>query len=199
MTAPKPGRRGRWKVIAAAAVFVAAAGTIAAGLAFGWRPDRPKAPPLTNSAVYQNDALGLRFLVPEGWSIVSRTDPPRGPLTKVIVLAAYAQSETGHPAELEVLAADRPADADVPQLIAENSIGPANWKPIGPPQAVTVNGAAATRYTLAVRAGGRETRREVTVFRRGDRVYAFFVTFGATDSSARDAARRSVESVTWGR
>ena len=28
--------------------------------------DRPKAPPLVTEAVYQNDAIGLRFLTPEG-------------------------------------------------------------------------------------------------------------------------------------
>ena len=38
--------------------------------------DRPRAPRLSNDPVYQNDAIGLRFLAPEGWTIVSRAAAP---------------------------------------------------------------------------------------------------------------------------
>ena len=64
---------------------------------------------------------------------------------------------------------------------------------------VDVNGTAAERYTLlrTKKKAKEDYVREVTVFRRGGRVYCFAVTFGADDPTHRDAARASVASVTW--
>src|SRR5688572_22928786 len=53
-------------------------------LALGCSSDRPKAPPLTNEAVYQNDKIGLRFLTPEGWKVTARTDLPPGQLPRPV-------------------------------------------------------------------------------------------------------------------
>jgi hypothetical protein len=159
--------------------------------------ERPKAPPLVNDTVYQNDKLGLRFLAPDGWSLVTRTDLPSSPLPKPIILVAYHLSKGESFSELEVLAADLAEGADLGQFLIEHRIGPAVWTLKPPPEAVTVNGVDATRLVLTRQKGKTEMRREATAFRRGGRVYFFIVTFAAGDAAARDAARQSVQSVDW--
>jgi hypothetical protein len=168
--------------------------------------ERPKAPPLVNDTVYQNDKIGLRFLAPDGWSVLSRAELPAGALPKPIVLVAYQMGKGDTTSELEVLAADLAEDADLGRFLAEHRIGAAAWTIKSPAETVTINGAAATRFVLTrmdkgskVSKGKGEIRREATAFRRGGRVYFFIVTFVAGDGLARDAARQSVESVTWTR
>jgi hypothetical protein len=84
--------------------------------------ERPKAPPLVNDTVYQNDKIGLRFLAPEGWSIASRADLP-ATLPKPIILVAYHTSKGDLSAELEVLAADLPEGSDYGEFLIEHRIG----------------------------------------------------------------------------
>ena len=182
MTMAHPARAGLALVVA-----LAAAGC----------SDRPHAPRLSNDPVYQNDTIGVRFLAPEGWSIVSRSELPPGTLPRPVVMATYVQSKGERPAEFELMAADLPDGADLGQYLAENRIGPEKWAVKSAGQPVTVNGVAATRYTLARGSGRNEFRREVTAFRRGGRVYFFIITFGVSDPENRDQARKSVESVTW--
>jgi hypothetical protein len=106
--------------------------------------------------------------------------------------------------ELEVLAADLAEDADLGRFLAENRIGAAAWTVKSPAEPVTINGTEAARLVLTrmdrgdkSRKGRGEIRREATAFRRGGRVFFFIITFPAGDGLARDAARQSVESVTW--
>jgi hypothetical protein len=165
-------------------------------LACGCR-EQPKAPPLVNDAIYQNNKIGLRFLAPDGWSIVSRAELP-STLPRPIILIAYQQGKGESPAELEVLAADLAENADLGQFLVEHRIGAATWTIKSPPEPVTINGAAAKRIVLARPGKGKgEMRREATAFRRGGRVYFFIITFAAGDGLARDSAHQSVESVTW--
>ena len=174
-----------------------------AGLAFALAllavgcSDRPKAPPITNDPVFQNDKIGLRFLAPEGWPMVARADPPPGRLSRPVVIVSYAQAKGEKPAEFELMAADLPDDADLVQFLADHRIGKDKWdvKPAAEP--VKVNGVAGTRYTMTRGSGKNEYRREATAFRRNERVYFFIVTFGAADPEHRDHARRSIESISW--
>jgi hypothetical protein len=159
--------------------------------------ERPKAPPLVNETVYQNDKIGLRFAAPDGWSLASRADLPATPLPKPTVMAAYHLSKGGNLSTLEVLAADLPDGADLGNVVVEHRIGGAAWVLKPPAEAVTVNGAEATRYVLTRMVGRGEVRREATAFRRGGRVYFFIITFAYGDAASRDAARDSVKSVTW--
>jgi hypothetical protein len=161
--------------------------------------ERPKAPPLVNDTVFQNDRIGLRFLAPEGWSVVSRADLPKT-LPKPIILIAYQQGRGDSPAEMEVLAADLAEGADLGQFLLEHRIGAVKWTIKTPPESVTINGAEATRLVLSRTPKGKgEIRREATAFRREGRSYFFIITFTASDGLARDAARQSVQSVTWTR
>ena len=159
--------------------------------------EKPKAPPLINDTVYQNDKIGLRFLAPEGWSVSSRADLPSSALPKPIILVAYQLSKGGSHSELQILAADLPEDADFGKVLVEHRIGAAKWTLKPPPEKVTINGSEATRLILTRVSDKKEVRREATAFRRGGRVYFFIITFASSDSAARDAARQCVQSVSW--
>lgn len=159
--------------------------------------NRPEAPPLTDEAAFHNEAVGLRFLAPAGWPISSRAVLPSGALPRPIILVAYQTVGGEKPAGFEVMVADVPADADLGRFLAEHQVGNEVWKPQPPEPPTTINGASATRLVLTRTQGKEEIRREVTAFRRGDRVYFFITTFMATDTASRDTARAAVASVTW--
>jgi hypothetical protein len=175
---------------------------LALALAAGGCRERPKAPPLVNEAVYQNDKIGLRFLPPDRWSVTSRADLPAGALSKPVILVAYQVGKGESSAELEVMAADVPEGTDLGQFLVAERIGAAAWALKPQVERVTVNGSEATRHVLTRKAAKGEASkgevvREATAFRRGGRVYFFVTTFAATDASNRDAARQCVQSVTW--
>jgi len=159
--------------------------------------ERPNAPPLANEPVYQNEKIGLRFLAPAGWTLTSRAELPSGALPKPIVLVAYQLTKSDNPAELEVLAADLPDRSDLGAFLLEHRIGAATWTLKPPTEEVTINGAKGTRLVLIRKSGKGETRREATAFQRGGRMFVFLITYSANDSADRDAARQSVESVSW--
>lgn len=159
--------------------------------------ERPKAPPLVNDTVYQNDRIGLRFLAPDGWSLATRSDPPSSQLPKPVILVAYQLVKGESFSELQVLAADLPEDSDYASFLIEHRIGAAGWTLKPPAETISINGVEATRHTMARQEKRAEMRREATAFRRGGRVYFFIVTFASGDSAARDAARQSVLSVNW--
>lgn len=171
-----------------AAVLVALAAACSPG---------PKAPPLTDEAVYDNPAVGLRFLAPAGWAVQSRANPPPGPLAKPVVLVSYQQAGAPRPTELTVLAADLPAEASVEAFLVDYRVGAETWTARPPAREVTVNGVPATRYLLTRTQGKEEIRREVTTFRRGGRWYFVLVTFAAADAPVRDAVRTTIDSITW--
>src|SRR4051812_13436397 len=109
--------------------------------------DRPKAPPLTDEAVFRDDVSGLRFLAPAGWAMQSRATVPAGGLGgRTVVVASYRRVTASRPATFEVLAAEVPADADPERFLAAHGTGLEKWAPRGPAQPVQVNGAAATRF-----------------------------------------------------
>ena len=70
--------------------------------ACGCSSDAPRAAPLTTDAVYQNDVVGVRMAIPDGWHMTARTDPPSGPLPKPIVLVSYSQSKVEKPGQFEL-------------------------------------------------------------------------------------------------
>jgi hypothetical protein len=158
--------------------------------------ERPKAPPLTNEAVYQNDKIGLRFLAPEGWSITARTDLP-GTLPRPVTVVSYAVTHAGKSADLEVTAADLPDGTDLGAFLAGYQVGAQKWALKKGPDDVTVNTATAKRFLMSAGKGKDEVQREATAFRRGGRVYFFLVSFPASEPDRRDQGRKSVESVTF--
>src|SRR5258707_347216 len=100
--------------------------------------DRPKAPPLTNDAVYQNEKIGLRFLTPEGWLVSLRSELPPGPLTRPGGLVAYQTPRGERPGEMQLLAAELGADGDFAAFVIGPRVSPDKWTPKPPPTTVTV-------------------------------------------------------------
>lgn len=159
--------------------------------------DRPRAPALTHETVYQNDAVGVTFVTPEGWTLYGKTSLPPGRLDRPIRLTAYARGVDKFHAEFELYAAESPPGSDLVAYLATHKLGPEDWVAVGKPSAETVRGVAATRYQLAGVKGNAKMRRELTAFPRGDRQFFLCVTHHADDTQSLDQARKSVASVTW--
>ncbi len=166
-------------------------------LALAGCEERPRAPALTNEAIYHNRTIGLRFLTPEGWALYAKSALPPGPADHPMLLAAYQRSEGQARGDLELYAVDLPAGQDLLAYLAAHPIGPDKWSSRGNPQSETINGAAATRYTQSAPRPKGEMRREIVAFRRPDRTYLFVLTHPSSDTQLREQARRSIESATW--
>src|SRR5947207_15518393 len=80
--------------------------------------ERPKAPPLSNESVFQNDRVGIRFLAPEGWAMTSRGELPPGNLARPTLIVSYLQTAGEKPATFELLAVDLPEDANLAEYLA---------------------------------------------------------------------------------
>jgi hypothetical protein len=156
----------------------------------------PSAPALTNEAVFEDDRAGLRFVVPDGWLMTMRGVAPPGRLDKPAQLVRFRPPVADRAADLELIAVDLAAAQDIGKYLGEHQPGADKWTAAGPPKPVSAGGADGSRYeyTSATKTG---IRREVTAFRRGDRVYLFLTTFGANDTASRDQARLAVESTVW--
>ena len=157
---------------------------------------KPSAPDLITEAVYRNDGAGLTFVVPEGWQLYARANPPAGQKTDhPLLLVAYRSPGSDARSDLELYMADLPDGADLMGYLAQHPIGAEKWSPKGAPESETIHGVEAARYTLT---GSRQqARREIVAFRRPDRTYLFVITYPASDAASRDQARQAVESATW--
>jgi hypothetical protein len=165
-------------------------------LVCGCQP-KPKAPALSDGPVFQSDE-GFRFLVPEDWLMAARANLPPGPLEKERLLVQYRRSTASQQtATLEVSVAELPESTDLAEYLSKPSFSAREWKPAGKPVQLDAGGAKGTRYRHTAWVDGSELVKEVTAFRRGDRVYFFTVLFSPKDSSAPEQARRAVEGLVW--
>jgi hypothetical protein len=160
---------------------------------------RPQAPVLRDSAIYRNDAEGLRFLVPEGWIQTASSLLPQGPLPGDAFLVRYRINtpEPGAMLQVECMP-DRP-DKDLVQHHAGPSYRVRRWTPVGPAEELVIGGAAAQRLIYTAEMDRRQLTKEVVCFRRGGRIYSFAGLFWSTDDKAREQIRRAVESTIWER
>lgn len=159
--------------------------------------DGPRAPALANETVYQNDAVGITFVTPEGWTLFAKTTLPPGELNRSIRLTAYGRSAEKFHAEFELYAVDVPPGSNLLDYLAAHKIGPDVWTPVGKPSALTVRGVPATRYAFAGVKADAKKRRVVVAFTRGDRQFLIAFTHHDDDSVARDQAQKAIDSVTW--
>ena len=159
--------------------------------------DKPQAPPLTDEAVFEDDRVGLRFLVPDGWVVQSRATVPEGPLSRTIIVVSYRRDLGQRPVTLEVLVADVPADANLERWLAERGTGGEMWSARGPNKSVTINGVEATHFGQTRTKGSDELRRDVTAFRRGNRVYFFVLRHTAANGDVAETVRSTIESISW--
>jgi hypothetical protein len=154
----------------------------------------PRAPALIDSAVYEDDREGFRFLVPEGWKISGRAELPPAPVPKLRMLVNYHRpAGTGPSATMEVSAGDLPPSTDWAEKFGKPSYGVRSWTKTGAIEHVSTQGADGERWQFQ----SEGSAKEVTVFRRKDRVYLFTLVYSAKDPTARDQYRRAIGSLIW--
>ncbi|MFM7842780.1 MAG: hypothetical protein ACKPEY_00920 [Planctomycetota bacterium] len=156
---------------------------------------RPRAPALRDSAVYQNRAAGLRFLVPQGWTQVASSVLPSGELSAEFMLVKYQMRTTAQGATLELLCFDDPKASDLVAYHAQASHGIAEWKRVGEPAEFTQTGVVGMRAEYLGSVAKSTMHKDVTVFRRGQRVFSFVGLYWQDDQAAREEIRRAVDSL----
>lgn len=170
--------------------------TVAALAACGCS-SKPKAPALLDGPVYQNTQEGFRFLVPEGWTMSAKAEIPPGSVEKERLLVQYRRQEGDHPATLEVSRVDLPDSTDWEEYLSGPSYSVSHWKSAEPAESVQAGGANGSRFRFT--SGGKNPRlaKEVTVFRRGTRVYFFTLVFAPKDTTAVEQVRRVIGRLVW--
>lgn len=158
--------------------------------------DRPRAPALTRDAIFQDDGSGLRFAAPDGWIMTLRGVPPAGKLEKHTRLVRYQPQVPDRHADFELAVIDLSQETDITEYLNKHQAGGQKWVPTGPPEQLSIGDSPATRHEFSSgkRAG---FKREITVVRRGERVYLFQTTYSPNDASSRDQARVAIQSVVW--
>jgi hypothetical protein len=168
---------------------------LAALLLAGCQP-RPKAPALIDEPVFQSEE-GFRFLVPEGWNMAARGNVPSGPLDKERLLVQYRRAADGRQSTLEVTAANMPEDADLSAYLSGPSFSASHWNPSGSVEKLEAGGRPGTRHRFKARVAGAELIKEVTVFRRGGRVYFFTLLSAPDDATPSEQVRRAIGRLVW--
>jgi hypothetical protein len=159
--------------------------------------DRPKAPALEDSAVYHNPREGFRFRVPTGWIQRAKADFPREKVPEERMLVQYVRRTAEGQATLEASMIDLPDEVDVRTLLTPASHGSETWRTTGPGERIQLNGVSALRVALDGKHGKTPMTKEVTVFRRGERIYLLTAIFKSGDKSAREQTRGAAASVMW--
>ncbi len=168
---------------------------LAAGVAAGCS-QRPHAPALQDELVFHQEQEGFRFLPPQGWLQHARGVVPPGKAETERLIVEYLCPTSMYPASLAVSRIDLPESAALDEFVQGQSFGADKWRKVSAPESLVVNGVPAVRLTFAA-GKGVQIMREVTVFRRGERVYFFNGIFAASDPQARDEVRRAAASVLW--
>jgi hypothetical protein len=156
--------------------------------------ERPKAPPLRGTPVYNNSHFGLRFLIPEKWTPVARADrPPSGPGDHLL-LRIQAPPGTSR-ASFEVSVDEHPESGDIEAIVRERSHGSsaAGWELVGAPTPITVGGTPAMRYSLK----DKKSTKEVVALRRDKALFLFTLIADSKDAEAREQIRQLIDGVTW--
>ena len=151
----------------------------------------PRAPALTDEAVFESADAGMKFVVPQGWIMSSRSVLPPTLDDKPVMLVMYLSERADKPGELRVYAADIPATEPIAAYIDRHPFGPDKRKAAPGGETIMVNGATADRIALVGGKGASEIQ-EVTAFRRGGRVYLILAGWTKRDTSVRDNLRQSI-------
>jgi hypothetical protein len=159
--------------------------------------DRPRAPALEDSAVYQNEREGFRFLVPEGWTQQAKSMVPPGKLDHELILVVYRRYTVNPPATLQVSIQDPPEEANLAQLLIEARSEDTNWKLVRPPAEARVGNRTGKHLVFQGKSPLGRMDREVIAVRRGARVLFFTATFGPGDHASRDLMQQTFANVVW--
>lgn len=174
-----------------------AAELLIAAVLLGWGcQQKPRAPALIDEPVFQSDE-GFRFLVPEGWIMAARAMVPPGPVEKERLLVQYRRTSGDGPATLEVSLVDLPEDADLVDYLSTPSFSARKWKQTGGAESMEAGGERGKRFRFSASIKGGDLAKEVTIFRRGGRVFFFTVLFSPKDTAAAEQVRRAIGSLVW--
>ena len=157
--------------------------------------NRPVAPALLDTPIYQNKQEGFRFEAPDGWKMTSRGEYPPGPVEKERMLVEYRRPQGNAPASLRVSLVVLPEGTDLGGYLRDRRLV-RSFK-AAPSEPVRLGGQKAERFVSEERQDKGRTIQEVVAVRRGDRVYFFTAVFTADDQQAREQFRRAVGSLTW--
>jgi len=158
----------------------------------------PRAPALQDGPVYDSPGEHFRFLVPEGWTQYASAEAPSGRVEQECMLVEYKLLTAERPAGLRVTRADLAEATDPRQYLIDHAPPAEGWRAKGSARPCVIRGVDAVRITLVGHPSGREEyTREVTAFRRGERVYFFTGNFASSDNEARRQIRRAVDSINW--
>ena len=158
--------------------------------------NKVSAPALTDDLVYENSA-GMRFVVPERWSVTAKSNIPDAIPSHPTRLVAY-HSPTSLDATLDVYVANIPAQTSLNDYLTANPISPRRWTPEGSPESLTINGKSATRTSYSAKSSkNKPLRREIVLFDRDGLCYFFLLEYGSDDTKTREQARRAIESTVW--
>jgi hypothetical protein len=157
--------------------------------------NRPAAPALLDSPLYQNKQEGFRFEAPDGWRMSSRAEYPPGRAEKERLLVEYRSLRGDRLASLIVTMIDLPESADLgAYLHGREFVKP--WKN-QPAVSLEVDGRPAQRFIFVSGPGKEAPAQEVVAMRRGERVYFFTGAFSSGDNKSRDQIRKAVASLSW--
>ena len=184
-------RLALWALACVSAVFLV-------GLSSAGCQPRPKAPALLDEPVFQSDE-GFRFLVPEGWIMAARSNVPPGPVEKERLLVQFRRVVGDKQATLEVSLADLSEDTDLTAYLRGPAFSASHWDQAGSPESLEAGGRAGERYRFTARVNSMRLAREVTVFRRGGRVYFFTLLYSPDDATAPEQVHRSEGRIVWTR
>jgi hypothetical protein len=191
---PDPRRRQLALILVGLAALLLAGLVVLLSATWG---ARPRAPALIDEPVYHNAREGFRFLVPEGWAIHARGEPPPGRVDKERLLVNYQRTGSEKPAFFEVTLADLPPATDLAAHLAGPSYGSESWRQKTLPETLDVGGVAATRFVATSRVGKDDLTKETVAVRRGERVYFFTAVYTSGDTAVREQLRRTVGSLIW--
>lgn len=157
----------------------------------------PRAPALGSEAVFVYDPAGLRFLAPDGWIQMSRSNPPPGPRTKPTRIVAYFVKSGARGASFDLYETDLKQSDDLVAYLNDNPIGPEKWKLKEKPTTETISDNPVTRAIFLDTQRKTELRREVVAFHRPEHTYLFVLTAPSNETSAVGQFQRCINSVRW--
>lgn len=159
--------------------------------------DRPSAPELRDTPVYQNKQAGFRFLVPDGWNQTANAVLPNGPIQGEVWIARYTLQTPERGATLQILGYEEKLHPNFVEFHAEPSLSVNDWQPSAPAESVTVGGVTGTRMIYSGKLQDRQLTKEVVGFQRSGRMYCFVAAFHVQDDKAREQVRRAINSLLW--
>jgi len=136
-------------------------------------------------------------MVPDGWTQTASSILPAGELEEEAFLVRYRVKSPVAGSTLQVECLQEDAQSSLQEHHSAASYRVNRWDSTGEPQTVTIGGLQAQRMIFQATMDDRQLSKEVTCFRKGNRVYSFVGLFASQDEKAQQQIRRAVNSLIW--